>query len=118
MASTKTGNKTLNAQQMLFCKYYATEEFFCNGTKSYMKAYDTDQESARRLASKLLTNIDILNYIDSLLVDMGMNDQRVDRELTKMMLQDEDKAAKMKAMDMYYKITARIEKGLQKAIDK
>jgi hypothetical protein len=24
----------------------------------------------------------------------------------------------MKAMDMYYKITARIEKGLQKAIDK
>ena len=108
MASKKTWDWKLNAQQMLFCQYYITEEFFCNGTKSYMKAYDTDEESARRLASKLLTNIDILNYIDSLLVDMGLNDQRVDKELAKLILQDAEWNIKLWAIKEYNKLKQRI----------
>lgn len=118
MASKKTWNQTLNQDQINFCKYYVTEEFFCNWTRSYMKAYDADYDTAKANASELLTNPNILNFIDSLLEDSWLNDVRADKELMKMMLQDDDKTAKMKALDMYYKISARVEKWLQKAIDK
>lgn len=117
MASKKTWNKKLNQNQIKFCEYYVTEEFFCNWTKSYMKAYpNSSEETARRNSSDLLTNTDILDYIDSLLQDMGFNDQRVDKELMKMMLQDDDRISKMKAIDLYYKISSRIEKWLSKAV--
>lgn len=119
MATKKTWKQQLNQNQIKFCEYYVSEEFFCNWTKSYMKAYpDADYNTARANASDLLTNTSILNYIDSILEDMALNDTRVDKELAKMLIQDEDKMVKIKAMDMYYKITARVEKGLQKAIDK
>lgn len=119
MATKKLWKDNLNPQQIAFCQYYVTEEFFCNWTKSYMKAYpDSDAANARSASSTFLTNPNILHYIDSLLEGMALNDQRADKELAKMLLQDEDKASKMKALDMYYKISARVERGLQKAIEK
>ena len=119
MASKKTWDKKLNQNEINFCKYYATEEFFCNGTQSYMQAYpDASYDTAKVEASKFLTNPNILNYIDSLLKEMGLNDQRADKELAKMLIQDSDNVSKMKALDMYYKITARVEKGKQDALDK
>lgn len=118
MASSKTGEKKLNQNEMNFCKYYVTQEFFCNGTQAYKKAYpDASYDTAKVEASKFLTNPNVLNYIDSLLENMGLNDQRADKELAKMLIQDEDKPSKMKALDMYYKITARVEKWKQKALD-
>lgn len=119
MASKKTWDKKLNKNEMNFCTYYVTQEFFCNWTQSYMKAYpDASYDTAKVEASKFLTNPNVLNYIDSLLEEMGLNDQRADKELAKMLIQDEDKPSKMKALDMYYKITARVEKGKQDALDK
>lgn len=56
--------KRLNNNQKAFCREYVKNGN--NGTKAYMKAYKTNEESARRLASKLLTNIDILEYIKEL----------------------------------------------------
>ena len=99
MASIKTWKDWLNQNQIAFCEYYITEEFFCNWTKSYMKAYHwASEETARVEASKFLTNPNILNYIDSLLVDMGLNDQRVDKELAKLVLQDLDRPTKLNAI--------------------
>lgn len=118
MASKKTWNQKLNPQQIAFCQYYVKEEFFCNGTQAYKKAYNVEDESARRLGSLLLTNIDILDYIDSLLTDMALNDQRVDKELAKLILQDEEKGVKLNAIKEYNTLRARIEKGRQNAINK
>lgn len=109
MASKKTNKFSLTETQKRFFEFYVTEEFFCNWTKSYMKAYpDASEESARRLASQLLTNIDILAYIDTLLTDMGLNDARVDKELAKLILQDEDKSVKIRAIWEYNKLKKRI----------
>lgn len=117
MASKKTGNSKLNPKEIKFCEYYASQEFFCSGVKSYQKAYpDASYDTAKNEASVFLTKPYILEYIDSLLEEMGLNDQRADKELAKMMIQDEDKPSKMKALDMYYKISARMERGLSKAL--
>ena len=119
MASKKTGEFELNQNQISFCNYYVTEEFFCNWTKSYMKAYpDSDYNTAKNEASVFLTNPYILGYIDKLLEDMALNDQRVDKELAKLILQDDEKSIKLWAIKEYNNLKARIEKWLQKAIDK
>jgi len=55
----------MNNQQKLFCQEYVKNEN--NGTKAYMIAYpDSNEESARRLASRLLTKVDVQNYIKEL----------------------------------------------------
>lgn len=119
MASKKTWNWKLNEAQIKFCEYYVNEEFFCNWTKAYCKAYkDITEDWARRAASKLLTNIDILEYIDSLLNDMALNDQRVDKELAKLILQDAEWSLKLWAIKEYNNLRARIEIGKQRALDK
>ena len=123
MATAKVWKSNLNPKQIKFCEYYVSEEFFCNWTKAYCKAYSLDfnekkdYESARRQASLLLTNLDIMNYIDSILEDMALNDQRVDKELAKLILQDDEKSTKLQAIKEYNTLRARIEKGRQKALD-
>ena len=113
----------LNPKQIKFCEYYVSEEFFCNWTKSYCKAYwldfnnKQDYDSGRRLASVMLTNLDIMAYIDSILEDMALNDQRVDKELAKLILQDDEKSIKIQAIKEYNTLKARIEKGRQKALN-
>ena len=119
MATKKTGEFKLNQNQIAFCQYYVSEEFFCNGTKSYMKAYpDASYDAAKNEASVFLTNPYILDYIDKILEDMALNDQRVDKELAKLILQDDEKSIKLWAIKEYNNLKARIEKGLQRAIDK
>ena len=123
MATAKVWKSNLNPKQIKFCEYYVSEEFFCNWTKAYCKAYSLDfnekkdYESARRQASLLLTNLDIMNYIDSILEDMALNDQRVDKELAKLILQDDEKSTKLQAIREYNTLRARIEKGRQKALN-
>jgi hypothetical protein len=58
-----------------------------------------------------------MNYIDSILEDMALNDQRVDKELAKLILQDDEKSTKLQAIKEYNTLRARIEKGRQKALD-
>jgi len=58
----------------------------------------------------MLTNANILDYIDKLLEDMALNDQRVDKELAKLILQDEEKGIKIQAIKEYNNLRARVEK--------
>ena len=55
----------MNNQQKVFCREYVKNGN--NGTKAYMIAYpDSSEESARRQASRLLTNVDIQKYLQQL----------------------------------------------------
>ncbi len=55
----------MNNQQKVFCREYIKNGN--NGTRAYMIAYpDSSEESARRQASRLLTNVDIQKYIEQL----------------------------------------------------
>jgi len=79
-----------------------------------MKAYPKASETTARIeASKFLTNPNILDYIDKLLIDMGLNDQRVDKELAKLVLQDDEKPVKLNAIKEYNKLKQRIEDKLK-----
>lgn len=56
---------TLSNNQKLFCQEYIKQGM--NATKAYMQVYKTKtEESARKSASRLLTNVDIKNYIAEL----------------------------------------------------
>ena len=59
----------LTEQQRRFCKYYVR---CLNGSEAYKLAYDLseDSESARVSASRLLTNDNIIDYIDYLRSDI------------------------------------------------
>jgi phage terminase small subunit len=54
----------LNNNQKAFCREYVKNGN--NGTKAYMKAYKTNEENARRRASELVANSDVLEYIKEL----------------------------------------------------
>ena len=118
MASKKLWKYNLNPQQIEFCENYVSKEMFMNGTRAYMGAYkDCTENTARVNASILLTNTNVLNYIDSLIDDSKLDDDRVDKELKKLVLQDDEKNVKLWAMKMYNDLKARVEKGKQKALN-
>lgn len=56
--------RRLNNNQKAFCREYVKNGN--NGTKAYMKAYKTNEATARRNASRTLTNADVLKYIEEL----------------------------------------------------
>lgn len=107
----------LNDKQKLFCQYYVSEEFFCSWVKSYQKVYNCTYDKARASASRLLANVSILNYIDFLLGEMGLNNQRVDKELAKLILQDVDRTVKLWAMREYNKLKGRITEKLNATLE-
>ena len=53
----------MTEKQKRFCDEYLID---CNATRAYMAAYPsvTQEESARRCGSRLLTKVDIKNYIE------------------------------------------------------
>lgn len=117
MASDKVLNNGLNLQQERFCQLYVSKEFFAHGTESYSEAYGIklDAESyntCKTNASRLLLNADILARINELLDLSGMNDEFIDKQLTFVATQNADLNAKMKAIDSYNKLKARITEKL------
>lgn len=52
--------KELNEKQKLFCIEYLKD---FNGTRAYKEAYWWNEDSARRQASRLLTNVHIQEYL-------------------------------------------------------
>ncbi len=111
--------RKLNAKQEKFCKLYASdEEFFCNGVKSYMKAYGTKDKpatynTARANSYNLLTKTYFLKKIVELIELDGLNDSFVDKQLAKLINQDADFKAKMGAIKEYNALKTRITKKLQ-----
>ncbi len=112
--------KGLNIKQKAFCELYTQSiEFFGNGVQSYIEAYNPDTSkpnwynSARSSAHNLLTNTDILSYIDKQLESDGFNDQFVDKQIKFLMTQNADFSNKLGAIREYNKLKARIKDKLE-----
>lgn len=116
MAKTNSrGVRRLNLKQEKFCLLYASDkEFFGNGVQSYIEAYEPDQtkpnwyRTARSRASELLTSPNVLRRIDELLELGELNNQFVDKQLAKLILQDADFSSKIAAIREYNKLRQRI----------
>lgn len=114
----------LKPKQRTFCEYFASDrEFFGNGTQAYIEAYDIDitkkgaYAGARSSAYRLLTNADILAYIDSLLENAVLNDQFVDKQIAFLIAQSADFSAKISAIKEYNALKARITKKVAVEIE-
>lgn len=113
-SQTKSGYK-LTPQQERFCILYASDkEFFGNGVQSYIEAYNVDTGKrgwynvAKSGAHENLTKPHILDRIEEIFEAHGLNDAFVDKQLEKLIIQDADFHAKMKAIAEYNKIKGRI----------
>lgn len=107
--------RELNPKQKAFCELFASDkEFFGNGVWSYIQAYGLDvnkkgaYNTAKVNAHKLLTNANILNYINNLFEARGLNDAFVDKQLEKLITQDAEYSTKIKAISEYNKLRGRI----------
>ncbi|MDD5363602.1 MAG: terminase small subunit [Ignavibacteria bacterium] len=79
--------KELSDKHKLFVSEYVKNN--CNATKAYMAVYDVDSESARRLGSLLLTNIDIKAAVNKE-IDRILSDKK---ELTLQVINEYKKIA-------------------------
>lgn len=111
----ETVSDRLTPRQELFCQLYTSStEFYGNGTEAYLEVYDIDtskpnhRETAAACAAKLLTNNNILQRIDELLEEEGLNDQYVDKQLLHLIRQDADYFNKLGAIKEYNKLKQRI----------
>lgn len=108
----------LNLEQMKFCELYASDrEFFGNGVESYIEAYDPDRDgnwynSAKASASRLLTNANVLTYINEILELHGLNDSFVDKQLELLVTQNADFKSKLGAIREYNALKARVTKKI------
>jgi hypothetical protein len=100
----KSAGDKLNPLQRKFGKLYASDrEFFGNGIQAYAKAYGIDlstrgaYQSAKSAASRLLTNVNLLAYINELL-DLSLNEAHVDKQLAFLITQNANFSAKMAAI--------------------
>lgn len=92
-------------------KIYVSKEFFANGVQSYMEAYSLKPDkyySAKENASRLLTNVDILLYINHLMDLSGLNDEFVDKQITMLITQNADFGSKLGAIKEYNRLRQRI----------
>lgn len=119
-AKKKTTRKVkspgLTLQRKKFAKLYTSDkEFFGNGVQSYAEAYNIDLTSkgsykaAKTGAWRLLTNADLLAYMNELLVDMGLNNIHVDKQLAFLITQNAEFVVKMAAIREFNKLRQRIE---------
>lgn len=103
----------LTQKQELFCQLYASDvEFFGNGTQSYMEAYKTSNYvSAQAAASRLLSNVMVLNRIDEILQEQVLNDQMVDKQIGFWIRQKSNPMASVAAIKEYNKMKERTKDG-------
>ena len=104
----------LNLKQERFCILYASDrEFFGNGVRSYLEAYElnpnkkSNYNTAKSNAHVLLTNTDILDRINELLEEEGLNDAFVDKQLKFAITQCAEIGSKIRAINEYNKLRGR-----------
>lgn len=102
-------------KQARFAEYYCLdEEIYGNATRCYAKAYgiDISEEKgysvAHSAAVRLLQNVSVLEYMGELIDNSGLNNAFVDFQLLNLIKQDEDKATKLRAIQEFNKLRARI----------
>lgn len=76
-----------------------------------------DYNTVKTLASKLLTNGNVLAYINELL-DLTLNDVHVDKQLAFLVTQDSELNVKLGAIREYNALKTRITNKLQVGLDK
>lgn len=109
----KTDPNALTPLEERFCQLYATQEFFCNGTQSYMQAAfeftgkRPSSNYAGFAASRLLRKDKIQKRNDELIGDIYMNDQFVDKQLGKAISQDVHWSAKVASIKEYNMLKKR-----------
>jgi len=98
-----------------FCKLFASEEeFFGNGTQSYIKAFKIKSsspgayKSAMASASRLLRNVKICDRINELLEEQALNNNFVDKQLGFLITQFADFKSKLGAIKEYNQLKKRI----------
>jgi len=107
--------RELMVKQEKFCQLYASnEEFFGNGVQTYIEVYKPDQtksnwyRNACSNASQLLSNTKVIDRINELLDEQGLNDTFVDKQLKFLLTQHADFTNKMAAIREYNKLKQRI----------
>jgi len=110
----------LTLKEELFCRNYASSrEFFGNGTRSYMDAFQTeDAHSASVLASRLLGKVGICQRIASLLTLQGWNDEFVDKQTLFLITQNADLKAKAAGVKIYNEVKKRITQKMELSAEK
>lgn len=112
----------LNLKQKRFCELYASyEEFFGNGTQSYIEVYEPKRignwyQSAMASASRLLSNVKISDYINYLLELRGLNDTFVDKQLEFLITQHADFKSKLGGIHEYNMLKRRTEGAINKTL--
>jgi hypothetical protein len=116
--------ETLNERQERFCQLYTGEkQFFGNWVQSYLEVYDIDRskknwyKTACAATSQLLSNIKVLNRINELLEEQGLNDQFADKQLLFLLSQHCDFTNKLWAIKEYNKLKGRIIDKIEPKID-
>lgn len=115
-AASLSKNRKLNIQQEQFCVLYTSwdKEFYGNWMQSYAEAYKIDKtkkdryKQAKANAHRLITTDYIIDRINELLEEDGLNDVNVDKQLLYLVNQHEDKNVKVAAIKEYNKLKQRI----------
>jgi len=115
LATVPTGDK-LSRQQQAFCREWI--ENGGNGTNAGLKVWKTQTDnSAGAMASRALRSDKIVKYIRYLLDTEYLNSNKVDLELSKIVVQDKELNAKNKAIDTFNRLQGRYETdNRQKAV--
>lgn len=124
MTKVEKVSTKLNPKQKRFCELFASDkELFGNGVQSYAEAYGIDlsvrgsYSAAVAAASRLLTNVKILDEINRIFEFRGLNDVFVDKQLEKLITQDADFKSKVAAIREYNSLKGRIIKKLDHTTD-
>jgi len=112
------GSKPLkNKKHELFVKALFKHKF--NQTEAYAEVYEVDlndvkeYSNARHSASRLTTNVNITARVKYFLEEIGLNDNVVEKELLNAIYQDEDRNAKVKAIDIYFKYRKKYDDAIK-----
>ena len=106
----------LTLKMKLFCEYYVSEEFFANGTQSYIAAYKPNKSKknwysvCKTAAGENLTKPHILEYINYILEIGGLNKEFADSQLLFLMTQNQDLSVKRAAIADFNKLEGRVRK--------
>jgi len=122
--SKKSAAKTedgLNLQQEQFCQYYvnADREMFGNGAQCYLAVYGAEYLlknrkqmsylSAVAMASRLLSNVKVIERINQLLETGGFSNENVDKQHLFLINQHADLKTKMAAIREFNALKKRVE---------
>ena len=105
----------LSPRREKFCQLYTSNdrELFGNGVQSYIEAYSPDTskpnwyKTACACSSRMLSNVNVIEKINELLVQQGFNDENVEKQHLFLLNPHDDKGIKMRAVDSYYKLKGK-----------